>query len=170
MKKLNSLLILLLIGSIVFITKLNAISSSESVKLSVEIKEFLLLEIFTPSQTLTNCGQSSAQVTTNFNIDDNPVNIRVILSVPRNQEVQLRVQTYGDLINSQGETFPISNVAWQASGAGFNDGILSKDSPQIMASWTGQGFYQGTINYFYVKSPSSPGDYTQTITYNLVIP
>ncbi len=147
-----------------------AFSDQQSIRVAVEIKEFMMLEVSTPYQKLMNSGQSGAQVTTVLRMEDNPVHIRAILCVPQDQMVQLRIQAHGDMTDSRGNTFPISNVGWEASGQGFRNGLLAKESPQIMAAWIGPGMFQGTVNYYFLKSPDRYGNYSQTVTYSLAIP
>lgn len=149
---------------------LYANSNQQNLTVSVKIKEFMMLEVSTPSQKIMDSGRFGAQVTTVVRMEDNPVQIRAVLCVPHNQVVQLRVQAHGDMIDSRGNTFPISNVGWKASGQGFRNGLLSKESPQIMAAWIGPGMFQGTVSYYFLKTPDRYENYSQTVTYSLVIP
>ncbi len=171
MKEINAfILAFIIIGLIGFTSSLSALSNQQNIGITVKLREWLILEVFTPSQTLRSAGEASAQITTNLQLEDNPIHIRVVLSVPHDQVVQLRVQANGDLFNSKGEIFPISNIAWHASGQGFQDGILSKSSSQIMATWVGPGIYEGIVNYYLLKSIPHSKDFTQTVTYSLVMP
>jgi hypothetical protein len=145
-----------------------SIFSQAIIGVNVNIKPVLMLEVFTPSQIFRSAGQTGVLLITPLNIEENPIHIRVRLVIPKGQIVQLRVEVNGDLINSKGEIFPISNVGWHAKGPGFQNGILNKNSPQIIATWTKSGFYEGIINYYWVKPPSLPQDFTQLITYTLV--
>ena len=127
------------------------------------------LKLFTHSETLSSTGQSMASVTTHLKVEDDPIQILVRFNVSRHQMVQLQVQAHGDLIDEKGNTIPISNVAWHASGPGFQDGVLSKNSPQQMGSWVGSNRVFGTITYFYIQPPLQKGNHTQLITYSLFV-
>jgi hypothetical protein len=145
------------------------IFSQAIIGVNVNIRPVIMLEVFTPSQNIKSAGNASALLTTPLNINENPIYIRVRLAVSKNQIIQLRVQANGDLINTKGEIIPISNVAWHAQGQGFQDGILSKESPQVIATFVGPGFYEGIINYYWVNPPPLPHNFTQIITYTLTV-
>jgi len=150
--------------------QLRALSNVKTIGFTVELKEWVILEVLTPSQYIKSAGNVSTQTTVSLNMRDNITHIiRVFLSIPRNKTVHLRIKAHGDLINSNNEILPISNIAWHAEGEGFQDGILDKNSPQIMATWNKSGFYQGLVTYYWVKSSPPSGDFTQTITYTLVV-
>lgn len=147
-----------------------AFSNESRLRLGVETREYVFLEVHTSAQCLTNSGPTGTEVTTVLAADDNPVHVRVVLYVPRNQLVHLRVQPHGDMTNGRGETVPVSQVGWNATGPGFRSGSLSKDAPRIMAAWTGPGMYEGTVFYRYREAPAFPEDYRQTVTYSLILP
>jgi len=150
--------------------QLRALSNVKTIGFTVELKEWVILEVLTPSQYIKSAGNASAQTTVPLNMEDNTTHIiRVFLSIPRDKTVHLRVKAHGDLINSKNEILPISNIAWKAKGEGFNDGILSKNIPKVMATWTRSGIYEGIVNYYWVNSPSLPQNFTQIITYTLTI-
>ncbi|MCP2521087.1 hypothetical protein NLD30_11680 [SCandidatus Aminicenantes bacterium Aminicenantia_JdfR_composite] len=145
------------------------IFAQATIGVNVNIKPVLMLEVLTPSHIYRSAGAAGALLNTKFSIEENPIYIRVRLSIPKGQVVQLHVQANGDLISSDGKTFPISNIAWHAKGEGFVDGILSNNSSQVMATWNKSGYYEGVINYYWVKSPSFSQDFTQIITYTLIV-
>lgn len=143
---------------------------SQQVSFSVTLREWLVLEVRTPSKILYSKGNSRVSVSSELKMDNNPVDIRVLLCVPRNQEVHLRVQALGDLRDYKGRTYPISKVGWKSRGEGFRDGKLEKNSPQIMGMWKGPGYHEGTVNYYYFQDPEEGEDYSQTLIYSLIMP
>jgi len=140
---------------------------SQEVSFSVNLKEWLILEVSTPSGVIKGEGTSSARVSSELNINQNPVDIRVLLCVSQNQEVKLRVHALGDLNDSQGNTFPVSKVSWKSTGEGFRNGRLDKDYAQIMGVWRGPGYHRGEVNYYYNQAPKKQGGYSQTVIYTL---
>lgn len=143
--------------------------SNTGVCVNVQIREHLSIKLFTPSETLSSTGQSMAFVTAPLKVEADPVQILVRFNVPRNQMVQLQVQAHGDLVDEYGNTFPISNIGWRATGPGFNDGVLSKNFPQQMGSWVGSNRVFGSVKYFYIQPPYKKGNHTQLITYSLFV-
>ena len=154
MKRIKKFLVGVVLIGILYVPN---IFSEATIGVNVNIKPVLMLEVLTPSHIYRSAGSSGALLNTRFNMNENPVVIRVRLSIPKGQTVQLQVQT-----NS-------NNIAWHAKGKGFQDGILSKDSPQIMAEFNESGYYEGIVNYYWVNSPSLPQNFTQIITYTLII-
>jgi len=167
---LTSLILFLAFFLIIGVNSSRGLSDSKNLVVSVELREWLMLEVSTSSEHLKSEGTSSCSVAGTLNVEDNPVNIRALVCVPKNQVVQLHVQALGDLLGQGGETIPISNVAWRSIGTGFSDGILGKGTPQVMASWIGPGFYNGSINYFFLDNLNPKESYSQTIIYSLIIP
>ena len=142
--------------------------SSSSVAFSVELREWFVLEVSTPSEVVKSEGASEASVTSALNLEDNLVQIRAFASVAKNQVVELRVQALGDLMGSLREIIPISDIAWEGFGEGFLNGCLNKNGSEIMARWVGPGFHQGAVRYFYLKGMAPKGDYSQKIIYSLM--
>ncbi len=140
---------------------------NSTVSVYAQIREQLSIQLFTPLETLKDIGQKKASVTKILNLGDDPDHIQVNFRVPRGQMVQLQVQTRGDFVNEYGNVIPASNIGWQAVGPGFNNGRLSKDSPQLMGSWNGSNCVQGMIEYYYIILPQKKGNYSQFITYTL---
>ncbi len=76
----------------------------------------------------------------------------------------------GDL-QSGASAIPISNVTWQASGAGYNNGTMSSAIPQVAGSWRGSRSRSGAFDYYLANSWSTNvGNYAQTVVYTLIVP
>jgi len=144
-------------------------SDSDPVRFSVELREWLILEVSTPSGELRSEGASDCSISTTLDMKNSVTNVRVLLSVAQNQVVYLKVRALGDLVDPQGNIFPVSNVAWLSFDNGFVSGVLDKDQSQTMACWTGPGRHQGTVQYKYLKTPDKGKGYSQTITYCLTL-
>ena len=166
----TSLLVIIIFILITSVFKIYASHRNESTGFVVELKEWLILEVNTPDGTYKSQGASERSVATSLNMENNIVKINVLLSIAPNQTVHLRVRALGDLVNSKGKIFPVSNVAWRGMGVGFFDGVLDKDESRIMASWKGQGRYHGTVSYHFIRPPEQGEAYTQTVIYELITP
>jgi len=138
-----------------------------SVGLSVDLKEWFVLEISTDSETSTSQGNSMAGVSSTFKLEDGPIQIRAFVSVVGSQTIELRVQALGDLVDSQGNIFPVSEIALKSAGEGFHSGSLSKSQPTMIARWVGSGFRQGTVQYYALNGQAQTGDFKQTVIYSL---
>jgi hypothetical protein len=165
-------LLLPIVFSIIFVTSIFhslAFPHSENVKFSVELREWLILEVSTPSEELRSEGAPECSIATTLDMKNSVTNIQVLLSVAQDQVVYLKVQALGDLFDPQGNIFPVSNVAWLSLGDGFVNGALDKNQSQTMACWTGPGSHQGTVQYQYLKPPDKGKGYVQTVTYCLTM-
>lgn len=164
--------ILLIVSSIILITSIfhtQVFAQSDSLGFSVELREWLILEVSTPSEVLRSEGVSDCSIATTLDMENSVINIRVLLSVAQDQVVLLKVQALGDLTDPQGNIFPASKVAWMSLGDGFVNGVLDKNQSQTMASWTGPGTHQGTVQYKFLKTPIQGKGYSQTVTYCLTM-
>ena len=171
-KKPSLLNIIMIVSSIIFVTSIfssQAFSRSENLGFSVELRQWLILEVSTPFEELRSEGTSECNIATTLNKKNSVVNIRVLLSVAQNQTVHLRVQALGDLVDPMGNIFPVSNVAWLSQGDGFVDGVLDKSQSQTMASWIGPGKHQGSVRYQFLRTPERGEGYSQTVTYCLTM-
>lgn len=171
-KRPSFLNILLIVSSIILVTSLSpsqAFSYSENVGFSVELKEWLILEVSTPSERLRSEDASDCSIATTLDMENSVTNIRVLLSVAQDQVVHLKVRALGDLVDSRGNIFPVSNVAWMSLGDGFVNGFLDKNQSQTMACWTGPGRHQGTVQYQFLKPPDKGKGYSQTVIYCLTM-
>jgi len=75
-----------------------------------------------------------------------------------------------NLTDGGGNTIPISNVSWNASGDFSSSGTIGTAS-QTVKSWTGPGTKNGTFSHALANSwDYVPGTYTGTVTYTLTAP
>ena len=113
-----------------------------------------------------------ASPTTTPNIPaDSTVTVTANVRTGSSSTPTLTVLANGDLL-SGGDSIPISNVTWTASGAPFIAGTMNNSVAQDGASFgTGSGSYSGTYTYTLANSWAYvPGNYTQTVTYTLTAP
>jgi hypothetical protein len=134
---------------------------------TVDLKEWFVLEVSTDSETLASYGNSMADVASTLRLEENPVQIRAHVSVARGRTVELRVQALGDLISPQGNTLPVSQIAWRGSGNGFFSGSLSNSEPVVIARWVGSGLRQGSVQYYATNGGAHIGDLKQKVVYSL---
>jgi hypothetical protein len=102
--------------------------------------------------------------------NENPVAITAKAKTGRNSTVTLTFLASDDL-RSGHHTIFISNVTWMATGAGFQNGTMSKTSAQTVGSWTGPGGYAGTLSFFLdTHVPQAADTYTSSGTFTLTAP
>ena len=90
--------------------------------------------------------------------------------LPRHAQIALTVQASDDL-RSGVTTIPASLITWEAGGDGFVAGALSRDDPQLVASWTGSGSRTGTQAFRFQNSwTHPPGTYSVTFVYTMSMP
>lgn len=76
-----------------------------------------------------------------------------------------------DDLRSGVDTIPASALTWVSSGAGFVNGTVSRDTPQVVGSWAGSGIRTGTQTYQFQNSWSyRTGTYSVSLLYTLVSP
>lgn len=103
-----------------------------------------------------------------------PANVTVAATVTATTNVgmliTLNVLAQGDLV-SGGNTIPINNITWTATGTGFIAGTMSKTTSQLAGQWTTSVNRTGTFSYRLANSWSyATGSYTQSVTYTLTAP
>jgi hypothetical protein len=95
---------------------------------------------------------------------DNPISMAVKFGGQGNWV--LTVLANGDL-SAGANRIPISSVSWNASGAGFVSGTLSKSQSEVVASGTTDR--SGTLSFRLNNSYSYPtGSYSQSLTFTAV--
>lgn len=144
-----------------------SLEDSGSMSFSVTLREWFILEVSTAEESLTSEGASGVNLVSTLNAEGRPVRIRAFASVSKNQAFELRVQTWGDLKNSLGETLAISDLAWEGTGEGFVSGRFQPSGSAVLARWAGSGFHEGTVRYFTPKNDRLKGDLSQRAVYSL---
>lgn len=147
---------------------LAATLESSSVSLSVNLKEWFVLEVRTPEAVLETAGTNGTNVTATMSPDGAPALVKALTSVAGNQVVELRVQVFGDLVGPTGERLSLSEVSWEGKGEGFSSGRFTSMGDGILARWTGPGFHEGSVRYFSPKTEDTGVKYTQRIVYSLM--
>ena len=100
----------------------------------------------------------------------NPISVTSNMRTGSSSTSTLSCLADGDLV-SGGNTIPITNISWQATGNGYVLGTMSRTIGQTAGSWTGPGSRTGTFDYFLANSWSYvPGVYSAGITYTLTAP
>jgi len=140
--------------------------ASASVSMAVEFKERLILRVRTGAEVHEAAGMNQAGVTTQFRMEDNPVQIEVFSRIGNTQAIQLQVTQFGEPHPIQADED--DEIAWNASGEGFFDGILRKSQPQIMGTWIGPGKHEGTVFFRYLNPDQQKPDKTYTIRYSVI--
>jgi hypothetical protein len=134
---------------------------------TIDLKEWFILEVSTGNEILAPQGNSMTDAVSIVRLEGHPIQIRAIVSVAPGQSVELRVQALGDLVSPQGDTLPVSAIAFRGSGDGFLSGSLNKSQPALIARWVGAGLRQGTVDYYSIDGRAQIGDFTQRIVYSL---
>jgi hypothetical protein len=89
---------------------------------------------------------------------------------PRNAQVSLTLQAADDL-RSGVNTLPATLITWAVTGSGFVPGVLSRETAQAVATWTGSGVHSGTQSFsFENKWTHPPGTYSVTLIYTMSTP
>lgn len=145
-----------------------ATSKSSTMSFSVDLKEWFVLEVQTPDAVLESSGAAGANVAATMSPDGIPALVKALTVVANNQAVELRVQVFGDLVGPSGETLPLSEVAWEGAGDGFQSGQFNSTGNGVLAHWVGPGFHEGSVRYFSPKTDLSQKKYTQRIVYSLM--
>ncbi len=101
---------------------------------------------------------------------EGPITIVAKARTSSGSAVTLTVLAAADLVSGP-NVIPINRVQWTASGIGFTDGALSRQTAQTVGAWTGPGEYTGAQSFALVNSWSyATGTYTATATYTLTAP
>jgi hypothetical protein len=88
----------------------------------------------------------------------------------KDAQVLLTVQASDDLRSGM-NTLPASLIAWTGSGDGFQSGVLSRASSQLVAAWTGSGVWTGAQSFAFQNSwKHPPGTYSVTFVYTVSMP
>jgi len=76
-----------------------------------------------------------------------------------------------DDLRSGLDTIPITALTWTASGAGFVNGTMSRQVPQVVGTWAGSGVQTGTQMFRFQNSWAyATGTYSVSLVYTLVAP
>jgi len=137
-----------------------SLEDSGSVSFSVTLREWYILEVSSAEETLTAEGASGVNLVSSLNAEGRPVRIRVFASVSENQALELRAQTLGDIR-------AISEVSWEGTGEGFQNGRFQPSGSAVLARWTGSGYHEGTIRYSAPNNGHFKGELSRKVVYSL---
>lgn len=102
---------------------------------------------------------------------DQPMIVTVIVLDDNNEGWTVSLLAHGDLLS--GHNFiPARALSWTATPSPpFQNGQLSRDTPQIVARGFGPAKVQGTLHFFLKDQWTYfPGDYSQTLNFQLSSP
>ncbi|MGB9835387.1 MAG: hypothetical protein ACPLRX_01450 [Candidatus Saccharicenans sp.] len=106
---------------------------------SVEIKEWLVLELSTPGMTVSRTDSNQAAVVTEVEAGQ-PVEIKALLSMAPGKDVLLKGIIYGAETDSQDEL-----LQWTGEGEINGLGWLRLNQEFTIAAWAGPGLKQGRL-------------------------
>ena len=155
--------------SILFTTPGVSLSSSDTKSLVIKAKIEKVLKLIVDTILISFPNKDPDEVT-EIPAVQNDVKVIVKVRTGATSPVTLNLIADGDLFSGS-DTIPVQNVYWQASGQGFQGGLLSKTTVQTAGSWTGCGVREGAFRYYLKNSWNYPrGEYQATITYTLTTP
>jgi hypothetical protein len=101
--------------------------------------------------------------------NENPVSITAKARTGSSSTVTLTFLAADDL-RSTHQTIPISNITWTSTGDGFQNGTMSKTTPQTVGRWTGAGSHSGTLSFSLQLTNQNSAEYTSSGTFTLIAP
>jgi len=110
---------------------------------SVELKEWLVLEINSGPARIAARGNNSAFLATEI-ISGQPVEIRALLSVASGRTVTLRGTIFAQ--NQTGSDQP--QIEWIGDGDVSGRGQVTLNQETIFATWQGSGLKNGSIVFY----------------------
>ena len=119
-----------------------------------------------------NFPNADPDTTPSIPASQNAVTVRCRITGGVASNVTLSVRANGNLV-SGGNSIPISQVTWTATGNGYVAGTMSTTSV-LVGSWpntSGTRNFNGTFSYFLANSWNyATGNYTASVTYTLSAP
>ncbi len=118
--------------------------TSVSGTFSVELREWLVLEINTGIQTGADRGSGSVSVVAEIK-KGQPVIIRALLSAGRSRTVILKgkIQKVQQDVNNQSQ-----GLFWSGEGDLSGKGVVHFNQETTFAVWIGQGYKAGSLNFY----------------------
>jgi hypothetical protein len=124
----------------------------------------------TLNRTAVNFPDSDPDTVTSVPASENPLTIGVKVTGNPGGTWKLEVLASGDLVSGS-YTIPIQNVSWTAQPSPFIGGTLSRTTPKVVASGSGNINLSGSIRFFFKNSWNyNTGNYSQVIIYTLTAP
>lgn len=123
--------------------------STATASFSVQLKEWLVLEINSGTARMEGRGNNSAFLTTEI-VSGQPVEIRALLSVASGRNVILRATIFAQ--NSMASEEP--QIEWIGQGDVIGRGQMRLNQETILATWQGSGLKNGSI-VFYNKNKNT---------------
>jgi len=121
---------------------------------SVELKEWLVLEINSGAARIESHGNSSAFLTTEI-VSGQPVEIRALLSVAPGRTVTLRGTIFAQ--NPTASDQPQPQIEWIGEGDVSGRGQVRLNQETILATWQGSGLKKGSIVFYDIDKNNDSG-------------
>ncbi len=126
----------------------------------------------TLSTNVINFPSADPDTTPSIPASQNPVQVQCVITGAFLSNVTLTVQASGNLV-AGGNSIPINQVSWTATGSGFQPGTMSI-APVQAGNWfifLGSRTFSGTFSYFLQNSWTyATGNYAATAIYTLTAP
>ncbi|MGQ9472038.1 MAG: hypothetical protein ACUVR0_10160 [Candidatus Aminicenantales bacterium] len=142
---------------------------SKDVTFQVNLLEWYDLYIGTNTVTFTDIAPTPGPnpPTVSIPANENPVSVRAFAILSPKSTLLLTVTAQEDFHT----TIPASTVSWTASGAGYQDGSLSKGIPVTVGKWSGGIFHwhEGELKFSFLRDyvNQEPGTYSIVATFAL---
>ncbi|MGB4704895.1 MAG: hypothetical protein WBI18_07480 [Candidatus Saccharicenans sp.] len=137
--------ILIYIFVLLIIFSGNGLASSSAIKtFTVEIKEWLVLEINTGIQVVAERGSGSLTAVAEVKMGQ-PVMIKALLSAGHNRTVVLRGKLQA--LNREGIN-QAQKLFWSGNGDLSGSGLIYLNKETTFAVWRGQGYRAGSLNFY----------------------
>jgi hypothetical protein len=132
--------------------------NTANLRISVEVKEWLVLQIGAPGFNDLKSGQEQAVVITDV-IAGQPVEVKALLSVAAGKTVLLKGTIFGSGQNSSGNDI----LAWSGEGELNGQGLVRLNQEFTFATWSGPGFKEGRLVFKRPEPTSSAPERWQAV-------
>lgn len=158
-----------IIGFLLLVSVAALAQATTDVTFQVTLAEWYDLDIGTNRVTFDDKAPDVSENPPNVSIQakENPVSVRVFAIIVPSSSLQLTVTANNDFHT----TIPASNVSWEASGFGYQNGKLQAGTAVTVGSWSGaiRHWHSGQLNFSFLRDyvNQEPGTYSITATYTL---
>lgn len=118
-------------------------NTEKAVSFSLNLEEWLILEVISDNFQVSDIGHRQAQVETTI-IPDQPVFIRAFLAIRPGKKVVLKTILF-PLEKTDAES--CLQLKWQGEGDLAGGGLINLYESTALATWQNQGLKTGSINF-----------------------
>lgn len=138
--------------------------NTATLAVTVRVEKRFRLEVNTSFISFTRTSSSGVPQTLPAN--EGPFQVKIKSNCSSSATTNVWFIPASDLVDdSTGFSIPVERISWQADGAGFYSGNLTKTAPALMARFMGPGVYEGNLRFFFDEDPGlAPGTYQTTVT------